>query len=312
LIDIMFGRVSGLVMAGGRSYPRGMKFLIPLTCLWLSLTSTQAQKNYPPSFEGAVEQVYKTVGETELKLWGFYPEDWKAADSRPAILFFFGGGWTSGSPGQFEPHARYLADRGMVAFLVDYRVSSRHGTLAKDCLEDARDAMRFVRTKAGELGVNPKRIAAGGGSAGGHLAACLGTIEADPESKPAALALFNPACILAPFAGKDPWPEDRSAELKERMGAEPEALSPIHHVTGAAPPCVIFHGTADEMVPFETAALFAVEMKRSGVKCILHEYEGEGHGFFNAGRTPAEGNEPALPQTLTQLDGFLVELGWLE
>lgn len=289
-----------------------MKLLTALLCLFFFPVFAEAQKNYPPVFEGAVAHVYKTAGEADLKMWGFLPEEWKAEDSRPAILFFFGGGWSAGSPAQFEPHARYLADRGIVAFVVDYRVASRHGTLAKDCVADARDAMRFVRSRAGELGVDPDRIAAGGGSAGGHIAACLGVIEADPESKPNALALFNPACVLAPFEGKSPWTEDRHAELKERMGMEPEELSPIHHVTEAAPPCVIFHGTADETVPFATAAQFAVAMKRKGVKCILHEYEGEPHGFFNAGRKPAEGNEPALPQTLTQLDEFLVELGWLE
>ncbi|MDF1656355.1 MAG: alpha/beta hydrolase [Verrucomicrobiales bacterium] len=289
-----------------------MKYLIALACLLFFSFSAEAQKNYAPVFDGAEEHVYKTASEVELKMWGFLPEDWAADDSRPAILFFFGGGWTGGNPGQFEPHARYLADRGMVAFVVDYRVASRHGTLAKDCVDDARDAMRYLRGNSGKLGIDPDRIAAGGGSAGGHIAACLGVIAADPESKPGALALFNPACVLAPFDGKQPWTEDRSAELKERMGVDPEALSPVHHVTAEAPPCIIFHGTADDKVPLATAAQFAVEMKRAGVKCILHEYPGEPHGFFNAGRKPAEGNEPALPQTLKQLDDFLVELGWLE
>ncbi len=290
-----------------------MKTLSVIACLLLTVSSVFAQqKNYPPSFEGAVEHVYKTVDEVELKLWGFLPEDWTAEDSRPAILFFFGGGWNAGSPAQFQPHAEYLAERGMIAFVVDYRVKSRHGTVAKNCVEDARDAMRFVRSHAGELGVDPNRVAAGGGSAGGHIAGCLGVIEEDPESKPNALALFNPALVLAPFGESSPWKEDRSAELKERMGVEPEALSPIHHVSGSAPPSVIFHGTADSTVPFVTAAQFTVEMKRAGVKCILHEYEGAGHGFFNAGRKGAEGKEPAFPQTLEQLDQFLVELDWLE
>lgn len=100
--------------------------------------------------------------------------------------------------------------------------------------------------------------------------------------------------------------------MKERMGVEPEALSPIHHVSAGAPPCIIFHGMADDTVPYATAEVFAAEMKEAGVTCVLHGYEGEGHGFFNAGRKPAEGNEPALPQTLAQLDAFLVELGWLD
>ncbi|MEM7600538.1 MAG: alpha/beta hydrolase [Verrucomicrobiota bacterium] len=290
-----------------------MKLLSVAYLLLLSVSPVFAQKkNYPPSFEGAVEHVYKTLGDVELKLWGFLPDEWSAEDSRPAILFFFGGGWNAGSPAQFQPHAEYLADRGMVAFVVDYRVKSRHGTVAKKCVEDARDAMRFVRSHAGEFGVDPDRIAAGGGSAGGHIAGCLGVIDEDPESKAAALALFNPALVLAPFGDSLPWEEDRGAGLKARMGVEPEELSPIHHVSESAPPCVIFHGTADATVPFVTAAQFAVEMKRAGVKCLLHEYEGAGHGFFNAGRAGAEGQKPAFPKTLEQLDRFLVELEWLE
>lgn len=289
-----------------------MKPLFVLICSLSLLPAAYAQKNYPPVFEGATEHVYKTVGDVDLKLWSFQPADWKPSDSRPAIVFFFGGGWNSGSPGQFQPHAEYLADRGMVAFVADYRVALRHGTLAKDCVADAREAMRFIRGNATTLGVDAGRVGAGGGSAGGHIAACLGVISADPESKPELLALFNPACVLASFEGQIYFKEDRSAEMKERMGVEPEALSPVHHVTTDAPPCIIFHGTADDTVPYATAELFASEMKEAGVKCVLHAYEGEGHGFFNAGRKPAEGNEPALPNTLAQLNEFLVELEWLE
>lgn len=290
-----------------------MKFVSSLAAiLLLGTLNGFAQKNYPPVIEGTREIVYKEVGEAALKLWMFSPDDWKAADSRPAIVFFFGGGWKAGSPGQFISQSEYLANRGMVAFVADYRVSSRHGTKAKDCVADARDAMRYLRSHASELGVDPNRLAAGGGSAGGHIAACLGVIEDDAASKPNAMALFNPACVLAPIDGKMPWPEDRSKELTERMGVDPKALSPAHHVSASAPPCIIFHGKADDTVPYATAEVFTEKMKAAGVPCVLHGYEGEGHGFFNAGRKPAEGNEPALPQTLKQLDDFLVELGWLE
>lgn len=271
----------------------------------------QAQKNYPPEIEGATQHVYKEASDTKLKLWAFTPEDWKEGDSRPAIVFFFGGGWKAGSPTQFVPQSEYLAQRGMVAFVADYRVASRHGTKAKDCVEDARDAMRYVRAHAKELGVDPNRLAAGGGSAGGHIAACLGVIEADSESKPNAMALFNPACVLAPLDGKNPWKEDRYSEMEKRMGVKPEALSPAHQVSEKAPPCVIFHGKADDKVPYATAEAFTEKMQSVGVTCVLHGYEGEGHGFFNAGRK-SESGQPALPKTLEQLDAFLVELGWLE
>ena len=286
---------------------------------WLTAVATSlllaspghAQKNYPPKIEGATEVAYKEVGDTELKLWVFSPEG-EASAPRPAIVFFFGGGWRSGSPTQFVPQSQYLADRGMVAIVADYRVASRHGTQAKDCVEDARDAMRFLRKESERFGIDPNRLAAGGGSAGGHIAACLGVLEADKASRPNALALFNPACVLAPLDGESPWTENRKAELTERMGVDPEALSPAHHVTDKAPPAVIFHGKADSTVPYATAEAFARKMEEAGVACVLHGYEDEGHGFFNAGRKSKSGGRPALELTLEQLDAFLVELGWLE
>ncbi len=161
-----------------------MKFLSTLIGFVFVTTSLPAQKkpNYPPETEGTTEHVFKTASDTDLKLWRFSPADLKGDEQRPAIVFFFGGGWKGGTPNQFVPHSKHLAEKGIVAFVADYRVSSRNRTKAKDCVEDARDAMRYIRKNAAELGVDPKRLAAGGGSAGGHIAASLGVTAADAES----------------------------------------------------------------------------------------------------------------------------------
>ena len=306
-----------LAVPRSNRYDPGMRTLLltkTAAVLFAPLCAEAQSQNrdYPPAIEGAMEFVYKEASGAQLKLWAFAPKGWKVSDSRPGIVFFFGGGWKGGSPSQFVPHSEYLAGRGMVAMVADYRVSSRHGTKAKDCVDDARDALRYVRANAGKLGVDPNRIAAGGGSAGGHIAACLGVIEEDPASKPNAMALFNPACVLAPIDGMPASKLDRLEEMKDRMGAEPQSLSPAHHVTSKAPPCVIFHGKADTTVPYATAELFAEKMKENGVPCVLHGYEGEGHGFFNASRKSNAAGESAFPKTLAQLDAFLVDLGWLE
>ena len=288
---------------------------IAVTCLsffLLSFSLFAQNGNYPPVIKRAEEMVYKNASDTDLKLWMFKPEGWQSGDNHPAIVFFFGGGWSSGSPTQFVPHAEYLAKRGMIAFVADYRVKSRHGVQAKYCVQDARDAITYVRTNAAELGVDPNRIASGGGSAGGHLAACVGVLKVDAGSKANAMALFNPAVILAPIEGMRFDGQDRSAGLKERMGVDPIELSPYHHITNDAPPCVIFHGTKDSTVPFKTVELFTDRMGEVGVECTLNGYEGEGHGFFNASRKGSGGKEPAFPKTLKQLDAFFVELGWLE
>jgi len=267
---------------------------------------------YPPELPEAEKLSYKKVRDVELNLWVFKPDDWKTGDKRPAVVFFFGGGWKAGSPEQFTEQCKYLAKRGMVAITADYRVSSRNNTKAIDCVDDARDAMRWARSQANELGIDPNRIAAGGGSAGGHIAACLGTIFSDGKgktsSRPDAMFLFNPACVMAPMEGVPPRSAEKNASLRERMGTELKALSPAHHVSDKAPPCIVFHGTGDTTVSFVTSEAFTREMKKAGVRCELKAHEGEKHGFFNFGR----GENRSFNKTMEQLDTFLVSLGWLE
>ena len=270
-----------------------------------------AQRNYPPTIPDAETYVYHTVDDERLKLWVFKPDNWNAEDKNPAVIFFFGGGWKAGSPEQFVEQCKHLASRGMVAITADYRVASRHQTKAIDCVNDAREAMRWVRANATRLGIDPERLAAGGGSAGGHIAACLGTIPAMDEkisSRPDAMFLFNPACVLAPIDGKQAWKKDRSAEMLERMGVDPVKLSPAHNVTAEAPPTIVFHGKDDPTVPYATAEIFAKKMKAAGVRCDLKGYEGELHGFFNFGKN----ENKMFHQTMADLDEFLLFMNWIE
>ena len=127
--------------------------------------------------------LYKTAGEHSLFLHLFEPSRKGRARSRPAIVFFFGGGWNGGSPSQFYPHCRYLADRGMVALAAEYRIKNTHGTPPSACVEDGKSALRWIRSHAPDLGIDPNRIAAGGGSAGGHVAAAVATTEGFEDPK---------------------------------------------------------------------------------------------------------------------------------
>ena len=273
----------------------------------------QGTTAYPPRMEGAMTEVYKTIGDVKLNMYIFNPRNHAPTDKSPAIVFFFGGGWNSGSPKQFEPHCRYLAERGMVAMAADYRVASRHQVKAVDCVRDAKSALRWVRSHAARLGIDPNRIAAGGGSAGGHLAAAIAAIEKFDESTedasissvPNALVLFNPALVLAPTAGV---PLGKVPDLSERMGVEAMQLSPFHQIKAGMPPTIIFHGKADTTVPYATAELFTEAMKKAGNRCELYGYEAETHGFFNFGR----GGNKAFLETLKQADRFLASLGYLK
>lgn len=275
----------------------------------------QAARGYPPEMPGAKAETYKTVVDTKLKLYVFQPEDWKAGDKRPAIVFFFGGGWTGGSPRQFLPQCKYLATRGMVTIAADYRVASRNQVKAVDCVKDAKSAIRYVRKNAATLGVDPDRIVAAGGSAGGHLAAACGTIadfdetneDAAVSSKPNAMLLFNPAVVIAPVDGVK-LDATKLAAMSARMGVEPRELSPYHHVTRGAPPTAIFHGKADATVPYETVVAFTKAMKDAGATCELHGYDDQQHGFFNYGRA----RNAMFVATLKEADKFLAKLGYLK
>jgi acetyl esterase/lipase len=260
--------------------------------------------------------VYKTVGTARLKLHVFEPEGHKPTDKRPAVVFFFGGGWVGGTPTQFFPQCAYLASRGMVAASAEYRVKSRHGVTPFECVTDGKSAVRYLRAHAGEMGIDPDRIAAGGGSAGGHVAACTGTIQGMDEkgedasisSCPNAMLLFNPATMLDfEMWKKNGMPEERLKTIKARFdGRDAKVVSPVHHVEKGAPPTILFHGEEDKTVSIRTARAFTQAMTKAGNRCDLKAYPGQGHGFFNAGRGDA------FPQTLREADAFLVSLGWLE
>jgi acetyl esterase len=95
--------------------------------------------------------------------------------------------------------------------------------------------------------------------------------------------------------------------LAERLGVEPQKLSPLHHVGSGAPPTIIFHGKADTTVPYRTAEQFTTAMKEAGNDCRLIGFDGQPHGFFNFGR---DGNK-AYRATTRAMDEFFVELGFL-
>ena len=222
--------------------------------------------------------LYKQVGRDALYLQVDYPPQFDPAQSYPAIVFFFGGGWNGGTVEQFAPHASYFASLGMVCFRADYRVKNRQGTSPFESLKDAKSAVRFIRANAKDLGVDPDRIVASGGSAGGHLAAATAVIdgftEADEDHSvsciPDALVLFNPVFDNGP-----------GGYGYERIGEQYKEFSPLHNLKAGMPPAIVFLGTEDRLIPVETAWYFKTVMEKVGSRCELFLYEGEGHGFFN-------------------------------
>lgn len=248
-----------------------------------------------PTPKPTEKRVYKEIGDTRLELWIWKPAGWKPTDHRSAIVFYHGGGWRNGSPTAFARQSEKLAERGMVAFSVQYRLTSQAGVTIVDCVKDAKSAFRWVRAHADELGIDPEKIAAGGGSAGGHLAAALATLDAINDdhddtkvrTQPAALVLFNPALRLA-----SPREKDATASAPARA-----SVSPYEHLKRGHPPTIIFHGEEDTTVPISSVRDYAAKAERLGADCKVIGFPGAAHSFFN--------REPHVWDTLKQAEAFL-------
>ncbi|MCA9075742.1 MAG: alpha/beta hydrolase [Planctomycetaceae bacterium] len=302
--------------------PRRYRLAVTVVCLTIcSVASTNLGLHAAPAAPAAAvpdaeRVIYKKVGDVELPLYVVKPDDWRASDSRPAIVFYFGGGWRGGHPTQFAPQAKYLASRGMVAVCVEYRVESRHQVKVADCVADAKSAMRYVRGHAGELGVDPDRIVSSGGSAGGHLAAAVGLVEGfdDPRDdlsvscRPSAMILFNPAVDLTRRGFNAEPDNERFQQRLKQLDGKVLELSPMEYVRTGLPPCLIFHGEEDTTVPYSQVVAFRDAMNKAGNRCELVGYPGYAHGFFNANRD----DKHPYHDTLGRLDEFLAGLGYLE
>lgn len=244
---------------------------------------------------------YKTIAGTPLNLHLFASP---GPTPRPAIVFFFGGGWNGGTPTQFYPQCAHLAARGMVAISAEYRTHSQHGTTPYECVADARSAVRWIRSHAAEFGLDPDRIAAGGGSAGGHLAAATAVLTSFDEPgedtsvscRPNALVLFNPVLDNGP----DGYGQDRVADRWLEF-------SPMHNLRPGAPPTIIFLGSEDKLIPVASMAAYKHRMAELGARCDVWIYDGQAHGFFNY----RDGANPCYAATLREADRFLVSLGYL-
>lgn len=246
---------------------------------------------------------YKATARRQLFLHVFAPDQTDFPGPRPAIIFFHGGGWVEGDALRFYDQARHLAGKGMVAISADYRIGQTDGTEPRTALSDAISAIRYVRAHAAALGIDPARIAAGGGSAGGQLAAALATSNgfedpADDPSvsyRPAALVLFNPVVDNGPDGfgfGK--------------VSGYWKAFSPLHNERPGHVPTIIMLGTRDALIPVATGQAYCEKVREAGSACRLELYEGQPHAFFSRARSKLY-----YGKTLAAMDAFLTELGYL-
>jgi acetyl esterase len=247
--------------------------------------------------------VFKQTPQTELKAHIYYPPGWSASDRRPAIVIWSGGGFQLGTAGQFFHQAKYFASRGLVAICAEYRGRKLHNILIDSCVEDARSAMRWVKGRAAELGIDPSKVIASGGSAGGTLsllvARNVGPDASDDDitvsTRPCALVLFNPAIgesVLARIGWGGPSQALINAEIVN-----------LNTPRKDEPPVIMFFGTEDR--PFlDRADEFNSHALAQGSRCELWTADGMEHSFFN--------RQPWRDDTVRKADEFLASLGYLK
>jgi len=240
----------------------------------------------------AEKVLYKKTPQEDMYLYVLRPQA-KSGKALPAIVYFTGGGWVNGDVSGQIPNPAWFRDHGIIGIEADYRVKSRHGTTPIECIMDAKSAIRYVRAHAKELGIDPNKIIAAGGSVGGHLAACTfldggDTLGEDLKisSKPNAIVMHNP--VLGEGFGK------------EFFDVHPE-FSPILHVKKGWPPTIFSNGTKDNTTPFQYAEKFTLLMKETGNVCELIPVKNADHSCD----WPV--SNPNFLPTLLRMTNFLKE-----
>ncbi len=231
-----------------------------------------------------------------------------------AMVICPGGGYAGLARHEGEDYALWLNQHGLAAFVLKYRLGS-HGYRHPAMLQDAARAVRLVRARAAEWGVDPQRVGIMGSSAGGHLAATLlthfdaGRAEAaDPverqSSRPDLGILCYPVITMGEFT--------HAGSKRNLLGADPapalvEELSAERRVSRDTPPCFLWHTWADPVVPVENALQFAAALRKAGVPFDLHIYEQGPHGLGLADRPPFARAHPWAADCLYWLNarGFL-------
>jgi len=213
-----------------------------------------------------------------------------ASAPRPLVLFVHGGGWHEGDRGAgMHPWLNpLLVSQGFVAASLTYRLS--HEAHWPAPLHDVRAALRWLRAHAHEFGAAPDRIGVWGHSAGAHLAA-MAALTTTSQERPRAVALSAcPADLRAERL-------DSGNEVARLMGPEATresliAASPICHVHAAAPPFLLAHGTADEIVRFDQSVAFRDALLSAGTEVCWKPIEGAPHEWADL-PGPSDGPETA-------------------
>lgn len=280
----MFGRVAGSFMLVG--------FVVAALG---SFSRARAAEPFPLWPQGAPGAVGKEPADVPTLTPYLAP---KERATGAAVIVCPGGGYGRLAEHEGRPVAEWLNTVGVTAFVLKYRLGPRYKH--PSMLEDAARAIRTVRARAGEWGLDAERVGILGFSAGGHLASTAGTHfdagkadAADPvervSSRPSVMLLIYPVITMRE--------KTHAGSKRNLLGESPTPelvalLSNEEQVTKETPPAFVVHTVNDAGVPVENSLMFAGALRKAGVPFELHLYERGPHGF---GLGTARGNSPADP-----------------
>ncbi len=276
----------------------------------LALAALLALSGLPlPALEPNV-LTYREVDGRSLKAYVFPPAKRDGRERTSAILLFHGGGWDTGAAEWTFDRAQWFASLGMVAIPIEYRLSQGKVTPI-EALTDVCAAFRWTRRHADELGLDPRRVAGYGVSAGGHLVASTATVGCPPETgdstraEPDALLLWSPAIDVA---------SDRWFHQKLQGRGTAAEYSPAEHVRPTTPPTSIVQGAEDVLTPLAGARRYCEKLKVAGGVCELNVYERVGH-LLTRNLAHQESDFDPDPEAradgLVRLERFLKQQGFL-
>ncbi|QDU25368.1 Carboxylesterase NlhH [Anatilimnocola aggregata] len=255
------------------------------------------------TLEPSKKLVYKTVGDRKLSMHVFEPAGWKASDKRPCFLTIHGGGWAGGEPRRMYPFADHFAKLGMVGVSLEYRlINKQAGNTPFECVKDGRSAVRYLKSHAAELGIDPNKIIVSGGSAGGHVAAATALFTGIDESSDDANVTSTPAALVLLYPVID---TSKAGYGNTKCGEKWETISPVHQVRKDLPPTITFHGTSDTVTPFAGALAFDAAMRKAGNRSELVVAKDGKHGYLMF-------EETLYRDTLSRTEQFLKSLALLD
>jgi acetyl esterase/lipase len=244
--------------------------------------------------------VYENLAGRQERLDLYLPQGTPPPGGWPVLLAIHGGGWRRFSKDEYGPSvAAMFTPAGIAVVAMNYQLSSRAAPSWPANFEDVRNAARWARANAGVFDLNPNRFAAIGESAGGHLAALLGTNPDGPITAggdPLAGDVYGPVSAQVQAVVDFYGPTDLAAldaesplaalAIEQFLGGTPAQLpqtyrdaSPVDHVTPSSPPMMLLQGTADTLVTTDQPRVLGQALSNDGVPNRVIFVPGAPHGF---------------------------------